>query len=288
MKKKKLSKAETLGWSLQQADPSTTEQIVEEMVDSRRLKICEEKCVSNRVVCVLRPMCPKRRFLDVMIVAGISLTTKPSLPVFCYKQRLKEFQQDYLDHKSFLPDARIFHEGIMEITGKKKKKKGKNLSLQILESLGGDISSYMEIQPGFYTTILGKNLVLLNEETHISVLNPENRKISPQLFQGLVDLFKKHYDLSVKVSEEGESFYILEFASKKELDPALLQLNLKNLRTDYITGYDEHSIICELDLSSETTGSFFEGLDERITVKDLQGLFEDIEELISTSKKGKD
>ncbi|MFW9990434.1 MAG: hypothetical protein ACFFD4_00100 [Candidatus Odinarchaeota archaeon] len=287
MTKKKLSNAERLGWALQQSNPSTTEQIVEEMVDSRRVKICEEKCVSNRVVCVLRPMCPKRRFLDVMIAAGITLTTKPSLPVFCYKQRLKELRQDYLDGRMFLPDVRVFYDGLLEIADKKRKKKGKSECLQILESLGEAIGTYMEINPDFYVSILGKNIFLIDGETGTCVINPENRKVSPAIFRGLANLFAEHYKLNMVVVEESVNFFLLEFKFKKELDPSLLQLNLKNLKTDHITGFDEHSVICEVDFSQETVSSFIEGLDDRFTIKDLQGLFEDIHDLASSSKKEK-
>ncbi|MHA1448906.1 MAG: hypothetical protein ACTSP4_05745 [Candidatus Hodarchaeales archaeon] len=290
MTRENLSRAISLGKALQQSNPETTEQIVDEMVNGRRQKICEDKCVSNRVVCVLRPMCPRRQFLDIMIITGITLKSNPSLPLFCYRQRVKEFRQDYQANRPFLPGAIVFSSDLLDIVSKKKKKrkKGRSESQTILDSMGDALSSHVEIVPGFHAGLMGKNIFFLEEKNNFCVLNPEGRKLDSQLLKGLVELFTKQMDLEVEVIEEGGGLFVLEFNFTDEMDPALLRVNMKNLKTEFITGYDEKTIICEIYLGYGNEGLFNEEHDMSVRVKALQELFEEVKELAGSSQKRKE
>ena len=129
------------------------------------------------------------------------------------------------------------------------------------------------------------NPVFLIENDQICILNPSKFDITtPRFLKGMINLFANHYKMKVQISDEG-SIYVLQFSFKESLDPDLIRVNLKNI--DNVVGWDEKSIICEIIFNDELV-SYTGGSEEKITVKDLQELFREINDLASSSLKGTD
>ncbi len=74
---------------IQNSEPESISHFITVLIN-HQLKCCNHECLYNKIVCTLRPKCPDRRFLDILI--GIDYQGE-DFPRFCYELRLKELSQ---------------------------------------------------------------------------------------------------------------------------------------------------------------------------------------------------
>ena len=65
----------------------------------------------------------------------------------------------------------MFLNDLLDIVGKKKKKrkKGKNESQTILDSMGDSLISHVEVTPGFYAGLMGSNVFFLEDNSDFCI-----------------------------------------------------------------------------------------------------------------------
>lgn len=154
------------------ADSETIDFTVKILVDAME-KICEE-CQRDRIRCSLDPMCQERKYLMLLIEAGVP---EEEYPQFCYSKKGEEIYRYFFKKTLIVPvrDAVYpIHKLILYLfPGKKRKKIGDMVRSRDYKSFADElVDSLSPIWDSVDTKIIGDNLYLvLNKYESLSIFD---------------------------------------------------------------------------------------------------------------------
>lgn len=250
MKKKYIS-YETLNIDLKSKQENIKDELRDQFLE-KRLDLCKE-CQSNRVVCILRPMCRERRFLDVLFGANYDHT---KIPRFCYSQRLKEFNQAKKQKTEPINDAWIFSDDLGGALGRKatKLKKGtKNIDkfISVFEN-----ARYSKITDNLYLFTIEDQLFLIDFETNLAVLNLKRWNFDTiETIQSLFEILVDFKGLEINITEEPGHFisFLFSFNGLK-LDKVITELLIR--KSDFLFGTFDNNIVGEIAIHNSNVENF--------------------------------
>lgn len=212
-----------------------------------------ERCMSNRMMCALRPACPNRKFLNILLRFGVD---PKDLPSFCYQQQLSNVNT-YLEGSSktkvidtILPIKEFINilsgggerlmgplrEGNVEKLSKELFIELKRATPDVLTSIGQD----------YILALVDDGLYYFDLSCEIVVINPRDTIIkSKEIISDLIDIYRERYKLDLELREEFEGLYYLDVfiplensQNKEEIEGVLKDYEPKFLRnTDYVSNY---------------------------------------------------
>ncbi len=212
-----------------------------------------ERCMSNRMMCALRPACPNRKFLNILLRFGVD---PKDLPSFCYQQQLSNVNT-YLEGSSqtkiintILPIKEFINilsgggerlmgplrEGNVEKLSKELFIELKRATPDVLTSIGED----------YILALVDDGLYYFDLSCEIVVINPRDTIIkSKEIISDLIDIYRERYKLDLELREEFEGLFYLDIfiplensQNKEEIEGVLKDYEPKFLRnTDYVSNY---------------------------------------------------
>lgn len=212
-----------------------------------------ERCMSNRMMCALRPACPNRKFLNILLRFGVD---PKDLPSFCYQQQLSNVNT-YLEGSSqtkiidtILPIKEFINilsgggerlmgplrEGNVEKLSKELFIELKRATPDVLTSIGED----------YILVLVDDGLYYFDLSCEIVVINPRDTIIkSKEIISDLIDIYRERYKLDLELREEFEGLFYLDIfiplensQNKEEIEGVLKDYEPKFLRnTDYVSNY---------------------------------------------------
>lgn len=194
-----------------------------------------ERCMSNRMMCALRPACPNRKFLNLLLRFGVDAK---DLPNFCYEQQLSNVNT-YLEGSSktkiidtVLPIKEFLkllsgggerligplREGNVEKLSKELFIEFKRATPDVLASVGED----------YILVLIDNGLFYFDLSCDIVVINPRDTIIkSKGIISDLINIYREKYKLNLELREEFEGLWYLD---------VLIPLNSKNKNIKEIKG----------------------------------------------------
>jgi hypothetical protein len=212
-----------------------------------------ERCMSNRMMCALRPACPNRKFLNILLRFGVD---PKDLPSFCYQQQLSNVNT-YLEgsSKTKIIDTILsikefinilsgggerlmgpLREGNVEKLSKELFIEFKRATPDVLTSIGED----------YILALVDDGLYYFDLSCEIVVINPRDTIIkSKEIISDLIDIYRERYKLDLELREEFEGLFYLDIfiplensQNKEEIEGVLKDYEPKFLRnTDYVSNY---------------------------------------------------
>ena len=207
-------------------------------------KKCEE-CLKDRITCALRPFCPEREYLNILIESG---APEKFLPSFCYHLHKKEVLQ-YLQGKTTLRrirDAKLPLEAFIDLTISAKKRKEiirwineknhdkvLNAIVDYLKKLHEQASGALVNGIGIIVSKYYENIILINFEKKLVNINVERDYIRTlDVIKALINLICDNLGLSCTlVSTFGNLFYLqIVFYVNKDIDWNTVKLKISELK----------------------------------------------------------
>ncbi len=214
-----------------------------------------ERCMSNRMMCALRPACPNRKFLNILLRFGVDVK---DLPSFCYEQQLSSVNT-YLEGSSktkiidtVLPIKEFLNllsgggerlmgplrEGNVEKLSKELFIELKRATPEVLTSVGED----------YILALVDDGLYYFDLSCEIAIINPRDTTIkSKKIISDLINIYRERYKLDLELREEFEGLFYLDIfiplensqnKFKDKIEGILKDYEQKFLRfTDYVSNY---------------------------------------------------
>lgn len=222
--------------SLKNSPSEVSSLLLKTMLDSFKERVCINQCQFNRVICILRPKCPKRHFQDLLLQSGYKFS---QIPQFCYSVRLKEIHESYSRDLPFPADTTIFITDFHRIFGDKKSRHHPTSQFKkILAHF--DLDNVVEITKTFFVVGCNKNVMLVDVEQELVILNPDNWKIDNyELANAIIQVLAREYELEVNIQEEHEFLMVLTFNLQNLVnssDNSKLEEIIRH--SDSLMGYD--------------------------------------------------
>ncbi len=202
--------------------------------------VCLE-CESDRIRCILKPMCGKSRpYLSIRLELGYRIE---ELPQFCLKQHLNYFS-NFLKGKvkgRVFKDVKITISQLLMVLDEIKPLSiyipplDQNEEIfKIILNIVKTIIPEAEIYPGnehSYISVFG-TLIHINLKSGMVNLNPSDEPItSPDELKKLIEIYSKIYNIKVDIIEEIYGFWYLDFFIKKiESEKSLEKKEMDMLR----------------------------------------------------------
>ncbi len=228
-----------------------------------------ERCMSNRMMCALRPACQNRKFLNILLRFGVDVK---DLPSFCYEQQISNVNT-YLEGSSktkivdvVLPIKEFLNilsgggerlmgplrEGNVEKLSKELFIELKRATPDVLTSVGGD----------YILDLVDDGLYYFDLPCEIVIINPRDTIIkSKEIISDLIDIYRERYKLDLELREEFEGLLYLDIfiplensQNKEEIEGVLKDYEQKFLRyTDYISNYfSDNKLSLVLEIKTPT------------------------------------
>lgn len=196
--------------ALRNTDADVTSDLLKSMLDSFREQICISTCQFNRVICILRPKCPQRHFLDLLLNSGYQHS---QLPQFCYSVRLKEINENYTkDIYSLTSDINIFLQDFYRIFGQNKTRFHYKRDFKKILTFF-EITNIVEINTTKIIIGLNKNLLFVDLEKELVTINPSQWVIlDPKRIIGTLNVLSKEYKIKLEISEQSEHNLVITFS----------------------------------------------------------------------------
>ena len=230
---------------------SPKESLLDQMI-RERLQFCLNSCQNNKVVCMLRPKCENRRFLDVLLLVGRighSLQKFP-VPSFCYSQRISQYERFFKDGFGNLPpDTYITIEDLLTIlTGRKKKGRERTLrgiSTTLAKTIGRGPYEFTEKVEDSQIILAQGHLAILDEKANLCLLNPQREPIrTKEVLNAITKILCKKHNFKVVIEAAAAGILLnLNAEFNVESDEQLFDIS------DLIVGHDENKIVVEVPIS---------------------------------------
>ncbi len=177
-----------------------------------------ERCMSNRMMCALRPACPNRRFLNLLIRMGVGVS---DLPTFCYEQQVNNINT-YLEgsSKTRIIDATLPVEEFLNILSGGGERLIGPLRDRNIEKLSKELFIELKRATPEVLTSVGEDyiLALVDDRVYffdftreIVIINPRDTIIkSKEIIKDLINIYKERYGLDLELREEFDGLYYLD------------------------------------------------------------------------------
>jgi len=217
-------------------------------------EVCE-RCMSNRMMCALRPACPNRIFLNLLIKFGVDVK---DLPSFCYEQQINNvntFLEGSAKTKIFdtiLPIREFLNilsgGGGEKLMGSLRTRNIEKLSKELFNELKRATPEVLtSVGKDYILALVGDGLYYFDLSNEIVIINPQDTIIkSKEILRGLIDIYRERYKLDLELREEFEGllylniFIPIENSQKQdaeEINKILEDYEKKLSSTDYVSSY---------------------------------------------------
>jgi hypothetical protein len=187
-------------------------------------EVCE-RCMSNRMMCTLRPECPNRIFLNLLIKFGVDVK---DLPSFCYEQQVNRVNA-FLEgsSKTKIADTALpIREFMRILSGGMGEKFTNSLRSGNIEKLSKQLFNELKRATPDVLISVGNDyiLALMDDGLYYFDLSNENVIINPQdmiikskeILSGLIDIYRERYKLDLELREEFEGLWYLNVSIPTE------------------------------------------------------------------------
>ncbi|MEM3565201.1 MAG: hypothetical protein QXR19_18375 [Candidatus Jordarchaeaceae archaeon] len=256
-------------------------------------EVCE-RCMSNRMMCALRPACPNRKFLNLLIRFGVD--TK-DLPSFCYEQQITSVNtflegsskakiiDTTLPIKEFM---KILSGGGERLMGPLREKDVKKLSRELFAELKRATPDvFIAVGEDYILALVDEGIYYFDLTNEVVIINPRDTIIkSNEMVRDLINIFRERYKLNLELREEFDGLWYLNVAIPLK-DPQNVEIEkirsiLKeqeqkfSLYTDYVSYYFSDSTVnFVLEIKTPTAQQKFD-----LTFKRMSSIFSQINNLV--------
>ncbi|MBS7250128.1 MAG: hypothetical protein KIH08_05975 [Candidatus Freyarchaeota archaeon] len=254
-------------------------------------EVCE-RCMSNRMMCALRPACPNRKFLNLLIRFGVD--TK-DLPSFCYEQQITSINtflegsskakiiDTTLPIKEFM---KILSGGGERLMGPLREKDVKGLSRELfIELKRATPDVFIAVGDDYILALVDEGIYYFDLTNEIVIINPRDTIIkSNEMVRDLINIFRERYKLNLELREEFEGLWYLNVAiplkdsvEVEKISRVLKEQEQKFLRyTDYVSYYfSDDTVNFVLEIKTPTAQQKFD-----LTFKRISSIFAQINNLV--------
>ncbi len=217
-------------------------------------EVCE-RCMSNRMMCALRPACPNRKFLNLLIKFGVD--TK-DLPSFCYEQQISNVNtflegsakakviDTTLPIKEFI---KILSGGGERLVEPLREKDIKKLSRELfIELKRATPDVLISIGEDYVLALVDEGIYYFDLTNEVVIINPRDTIIkSNEMIRDLINIFGEKHKLNLELREEFDGLWYLNVAipvknsqnaETEEIRRILKEQEQKFLQyTDYVSHY---------------------------------------------------
>ncbi|MFX0207989.1 MAG: hypothetical protein ACFFDT_18530 [Candidatus Hodarchaeota archaeon] len=265
---------------LRNSEPESVHNLVQEMINFR-ISRCKNECESKKVVCILRPLCPDRRFLDILISVD---HPKKGLPLFCYGQRIKEIARILKQSDlTFPPDIQIYLSDFLNLILEKKKRK-KELFIENIQ------------QSPFIGAVKGGNrfivaaiksrgvLTIIDRKIEVVVINPIHWKLeSTKILETIIDVFEEEFQFTVEMERELGNFLTFTFMFP-DID-FNRKIAIEGIqRSNFLIGFTKHNLIAEI-ITPEFPFTVLLEEEDHISVGDIRQMFLEVKAIVESQEE---
>ncbi|MFX1512839.1 MAG: hypothetical protein ACFFCQ_09655 [Promethearchaeota archaeon] len=265
---------------LRNSEPESVHNLVQEMINFR-ISRCKNECESKKVVCILRPKCQDRRFLDMLI--GIN-QSKKSLPQFCYNQRIKEIARILKQSDlAFPPDIQIYLDDFLNLILPKKRRK-KELSDKFLQK-SPFIGAVKSGDKFIVAAIKSRGvLTIIDQQAGVVIINPLHWKLeSPELLETIIEVYEEEFEFEIEMEIELGNFLTYTFRFPDiEIDREIAIEGIH--KSNFIIGFSKHKLIAEI-ISPEYPFTTFLEEEDHVSVGDIRQMFLEVKAIIDRQKE---
>ncbi|MEM2146195.1 MAG: hypothetical protein QW279_12590 [Candidatus Jordarchaeaceae archaeon] len=261
-------------------------------------EVCE-RCMSNRMMCTLRPECSNRIFLNLLIKFGVDVK---DLPSFCYEQQVNRINM-FLEGsaKTKIVDAalpirefikiltggvgekftNILQSGNIEKLSKQLFNELKRVTPEVLISVGND----------YILALVDDGLYYFDLSNEIVIINPQEESIkSKDILSGLIDIYKERYKIALELREEFEGLWYLDIfipvknpknGGREEINKILEEYEKRLSSTSYVSSHFSNN---KINLTIEVRPPIFQQKNN-LTFKTVTNIFTEINNLMKEIKQ---
>ncbi len=263
---------------LRNSEPESVHNLVQEMIDFR-ISRCKNECENKKVVCILRPKCLDRRFLDILISVN---HPKKGLPLFCYGQRIKEIARILKQPDlSFPPDIQIYLEDFLNLILGKKKAELSEKKLKKSPLIGAIKGGKKFIVAAIKSRSI---LTIIDRPTEVVVINPLNWKLeSTKLLEAIIEVFEEEFDFNVEMERELGNFLTFTFNfPDMEINREIAIEGIQ--KSNFIIGFTKHNLIAEI-ITPEFPFTALLEEEDHVSVGDIRQMFLEVKAIIDSQKE---
>ncbi|MFX0101901.1 MAG: hypothetical protein ACFFCS_20215 [Candidatus Hodarchaeota archaeon] len=197
------------------------------------MQALDDECQSDRMTCTVRPMCKKRRWLSLLIKAGVP---RDLIPQFCYERQIQAVQ-------SFLSKERYFYEPedctiylkdfLEQISQDSSYYLTKLLESEDYDEVSWEIEFFLRKKFNRVRVLnLGESMIAMTDYTlwyfnypsGYVILNLMDEKIANQeLLLALLKFLNRYCKLDVKIYKKTQESWILDLFLFEILKPEFSQ-----------------------------------------------------------------
>jgi len=256
-------------------------------------EVCE-RCMSNRMMCALRPACPNRKFLNLLIRFGVD---SKDLPSFCYEQQISNVNtflegsskakiiDTTLPIKEFL---KLLSGGGERLMGPLREKDAKKLSRELfIELKRATPDVFIAEGEDYILALVDEGIYYFDLINEVVIINPRDTIIkSNEMVRDLINIFGERYKLNLELREEFEGLWYLNVVipvkDSQNVEMEKIRRVLKEqeqkflLYTDYVSYYfSDDTVNFVLEIKTPTVQQKFD-----LTFKRISSIFAQINNLV--------
>lgn len=261
-------------------------------------EVCE-RCMSNRMMCTLRPECQNRIFLNILIKFGVDVK---DLPSFCYEQQVNRINM-FLEgsSKTRIVDAVLpIREFIKILTGGVGEKFANTLQSGNIEKLSKQLFNELKrvtpevlISVGYdyILALVDEGIYYFDLSNEIVIINPQDTSVkSKEILSGLIDIYKERYKISLELREEFEGLCYLDIfipvknpknGEREEINKILEEYEKKLSSKSYVSShFSDNKINLTIEVKTPTVQQ-----KNNLTFKTVTSIFTEINNLTKEIKQ---
>lgn len=256
-------------------------------------EVCE-RCMSNRMMCALRPACPNRKFLNLLIRFGVD---SKDLPSFCYEQQINNVNtflegsskakiiDTTLPIKEFL---KLISGGGERLMDPLREKDAKKLSRELfIELKRATPDVFIAEGEDYILALVDEGIYYFDLTNEVVIINPRDTIIkSDEMVRDLINIFRERYKLNLELREEFEGLWYLNVVipvkDSQNVEMEKIRRVLKEqeqkflLYTDYVSYYfSDDTVNFVLEIKTPTVQHKFD-----LTFKRISSIFAQINNLV--------
>lgn len=263
---------------------------------------CEE-CMRDRITCALRPFCPEREYLNILIESG---APEKLLPQFCYFNQKKEIMQ-YLNGKTTLRvvrDAKLPLLDFIDIICVKKKRKelrealAENNYVAILDTITGYLKSLHGAAVSSLIDHIGviiskeyNNIIIIDFNKKLVNINLERDYITDlRVVIETLNMLCDFLGLTCKISKSFGTLTYLEttFLVNESIDWSVVKRHLSELKRNLkkivafsrtVSSKEKREIKIQVSVLGDSGENYIDGNKIKAIFKEITGFKKHIEEI---------
>lgn len=197
------------------------------------MQTLDDECQSDRMTCTVRPMCKKRRWLSLLIKAGVS---KEEIPQFCYERQIQAVQSFLSKERYFYEpeDCTVYLKDFLDLLSQKTSYYlSKLLENEDYDEVSWEIEFFLRKKFNRVRVLnLGESIIAMTDYSlwyfnylgNYVILNLMDEKITNQeLLLSLLKFLNRYCKLDVKIYKKTQETWILDLILFQILKPEFAQ-----------------------------------------------------------------